>query len=227
MTKLLLLMAVALSSALMGCMEVQVPPNPFNLYTITGSVMGAQQQAVLVFKENKAVGDLSVKVNGQTIPEDATGTGYVGALSAPVAVGGPIRLEITTPDGTITAQDVVPEAPVVTAPSGSASVSQPIEVRWTSARNPTRFRVFAATVDGNGLTQGIDLSIGVFVAGTARSITLSAGSLPSGANIAKIRIRVSAFNDGLATFQGPKVNALGSRLAIQNASAPQEIVPSP
>ena len=220
-----LVLAGVLTATLLGCATPSVDLN--TLYNVIGSEMSAQQQAILVYKNAKLVSGLSVKVNDQPIAESSSG--YVGLLAAPVAVGGKIRLEITTPQGAITASDVVPAAPIITAPiaQSSVSVSQPLEVNWDSSSNPDRFTVSAATVDPKGLTQGISLSSNTgFLPGSARSVTIPANALPSGASVAKIRLFVSAYNDGTETFQGVTLNAAGSRLAIGSEQAKVEFVPT-
>ena len=178
-------------------------------YLVRGTDMGAQFQNVSVTLDGAVVSGAEASANSTPMPFVAGSSLYQGSLSAPVAVGGAIKLRVAVPEGEITAFDTVPVAPAVTAPASGATLDASITqtVTWTSATNPDRFRVALTWSCGVGCGTGSSFD----TAGGDRSLSLPANTLPADTGV---KVRVYAVNDGTETFVGPF--APGSRMSLRN-----------
>jgi hypothetical protein len=220
--------SLAKINSLRTCSNPPIDPN--TLYTIRGSNMSAQKQAVLIRKDSRWVTGLKVTVNDQVL--GSSGIGYVGSLDAPVPPGNQIRLKVEVSEGTITANDTVPLTPSIVQPTAaSLSVSQPIELRWNVAQETDRFNVFATAFDSKGPVQSILLNQAgqglPYPKGTVRSVIFPAGTFPVGAGVASIRIGIHGINDGQETFQGPNLFLPGNLLNIDGEPTYISFVPTP
>jgi hypothetical protein len=151
--------------------------------------------------------------------QSSPGSYYAAEIPGAVA-GTTLNLSIIVPEGTISAQDVIPETPTITVPAENTEVmeNQALEVTWTySGAEPDRFYL---QLLGNGPNYIVSDR-----PGTARSLTIPAEEvvIPSSGSVF---IYLYAVNDGKDSFSGPFLPS--SELGIAASTRVQfEIVPSP
>jgi hypothetical protein len=178
--------------------KVQTPVEASTKYRITGYWLGAGIPNIYIST------DTGVNFSGATAAVNETTLTYVNppgayrATAIPDAAAGTLlSLNITVPEGTITAEDVIPGTPSITSPVSSADVTenQPLEVNWTyTGTDPDRFYL---QLLGNGPNYVVsDLP------GTARTLTIPAEEviMPSSGST---YIFLYAVNDGKDSFTGP------------------------
>ena len=158
---------------------------------VRGTDISAGAANVDVQRAGQVVEDAVVRVNGDVVPfASATGI-YPGSLSSAFSPGDTVLLEVESAGAKVTGTGLLPEPPVLTSPASGAYFSSrdDVVVSWTSATSPDSFTVAATwsckPLCGTGST---------FEApGSARSLTIPAGSLPLG----DIGLSVFACNDGV------------------------------
>lgn len=196
--------------------EAKLEPYFGSKYSVLGADMGDRYQNLRISKNDVIQDNLSVKVNGVKIPFTTVGyPGYHGQVDEWLADGDYLHLEVVTPEGVITAQDTIPEAPIMTAPSLGTilDVTQPIEVQWTSDTEPDRFNVGVSWSCGESCGTGINFN----VAAVERSFRIPPDSIPAGT---RVSIRVFSYNDGSETFEGPFVE--GSKMSIRGSNGARD-----
>lgn len=160
---------------------------------VWGADMGSGWVNLHVAVAGDEVGDADVRINGQVIPFLPALGSYSAELDALVPAGERLSLEVTRGGATVTGTGLVPEAPVLTAPSTGEyrSSGQDLLVTWTSETSPDEFHVIAKWSCGPSCGTGT-----LFQApGTSRSLTIPAGSLPAG----EVELVVFAYDDGELT----------------------------
>jgi hypothetical protein len=177
---------------------------------VEGSDMGGRFQNLRVSRSGVGVAGATVTVNGVAL-NDLTGGSYRVELPQTVPPGGTLALEVRADESTVTAMGAVPEPPAVTAPADGANfdATTGILVEWTSGTNPDRFQVTASYSCGPSCGTGQRFP----AAGTARSLTIPAGTLPVEQ---PIEISVFGYNDGV--FSG--AFAEGSAMRIRGELGP-------
>lgn len=144
-----------------------------NRYSVNARVFGASTDIFVTESvSSSAVPGATVKVNGTTIP--FAGGRFQGALPAPVMAGETVNLEITVPEGVITASAIMPAAPNLTAPANGSSLSaaSPLELAWTMPENPSNYRL------GYG-TDPYESDLAVFATAPGESRTQTFTGIPA------------------------------------------------
>lgn len=158
---------------------------------------GVTSAAVLLFEGGEIgapVMDATVSINGTPLSFLFLGYFDLGGLA--VNTGDSVTLDIQRGGTSISATLVMPEQPGVTEPAGG-TISEPVNVSWTSTSNPDAFVIEVADT----YTLSIDDYYGEET-GTARSHSIPAGTFDT--DLASAYVEVSAVN---------QTSALGSAAA--------------
>jgi hypothetical protein len=135
----------------------------------------------------------SVSVNGVTLPHTPYDY-YYGRPASSLAPGASLSMRVTVPEGDITANSTIPANVTLTAPAdgSSLSVSSANTVTWTSASDPSEFRLgYYLTGDSTYHSLGM-------ASGSARTFNAPANTLPANTRL----ICVYGVNSGTATLTG-------------------------
>ncbi len=152
--------------------------------------------SVLLYRtgESTPISSATVTMNGLTLAFTPYGYYYVRP-TPDLTPGTNVELRITVPEGAITANSTLPDTISLTAPAegASISVSSLLNITWVSPSNPSEFRLtYAVAGDSAAFSLGV-------AAGSARSFTVPAGTLPANTRL----ICVNAVNSGTNTLTGP------------------------
>lgn len=133
-------------------------------------------------------------VNGVALPYTPYDY-YYGHPASSLAPGASLEMRVTVPEGDITGRSTVPANVNLTAPTDGSSinVSSVTNVAWTSATDPTEFRLgYVLTGDSFFYPLGT-------APASARTFSVPANKLPANARM----ICVYGVNSGTATLTGP------------------------
>ena len=194
-TRVLLLtgLAVASSVANLGTADAASSGRPTgDVYLVRGQDMGPLHNHVRIYLSGEPEAGATVTVNGTPLAHQAGDPGrYSGELPAMLDEGAAVDLVVDIAGQVITGSDVVPEAPVTTAPTDGSTFMdvETIPVAWTSNTDPDHFVM---------LVQWASTGMYFEVPGTDRTFDLPVAGLPFET---VLTILVMAYNDGV--FAGP------------------------
>jgi hypothetical protein len=157
---------------------------------VYGCDMGADVANVAVNHGGARVEDAVVRADGTLIPFSDLTQRFSGYLERVLQPGEALSLEVTSGGATVRGSGVIPDVPVLTAPSDGASLSAGADllVGWTSSTSPEYFEVDVQWPYVLGGHEGRSFH----AAGDDRSAVIPAGDIPDG----EIYVRVMAYNDG-------------------------------
>ncbi len=157
--------------------------------------MNNHEFTVILRRSDQSTGfsSASVTVNGVALPYTPYSY-YYGRPASSLAPDANLEMRVTVPEGEITGHGAVPANVALTAPSDGSSlnVSSANTVTWTSASDPSEFRL------GYYLTGDTTYhSLGT-ASGRARTFNAPANALPANTRL----ICVYGLNSGTATLTG-------------------------
>jgi hypothetical protein len=144
---------------------------------VYGTDMGPLFENVALSRGGAPVSGAQVSVNGTALSETSTGF-YYGKLPATVPVGAGITIEVHAGNQTVTGTAIVPQTPVLTAPTAGSSVhpGTALSFTWTDSADPDEFEAGITYTVGSGGT-----SQETAVAGSARSASVATAAIPASA----------------------------------------------
>jgi hypothetical protein len=174
-------------------------------YHIMGQDMSFKFEHVYVYRGTTQIDNATVSVNGTPAPVGAD-KGYHATLPASVPVGNPLQLHVAVGATTIAGVGNVPENPVITAPPAGAVLpaTAPINVTWSSATDPDRFKIFV------GWSCGPNCGTGKWydATGSSRTFAIAPADLPASVDL---QLSVDAYNDGSFTGAADSTSAMNIR----------------
>ncbi len=158
--------------------------------------MNNHEFTVILRRSDQSAGfsSASATVNGSTLPYTPYGY-YYGRPASSLAPGASLSMRVAVPEGEITGHSTVPANVTLTAPSDGSSlnVSSANTVTWTSASDPSEFRL-GYYLTGDTIYHSLGMA-----SGSARTFNAPANTLPANTRL----ICVYGLNSGTATLSGP------------------------
>jgi hypothetical protein len=192
--------------------EVQTLAAASTKYNINGNWLGSSNPNMYLYTDTGVnFTAATVTLNGTPLTVGASsGSYYAPSLPGASPAGTVLNLNITVPEGVITAQASIPQAPVITAPTTStnATVNTALTVTWTyPGGNPDRFFL---QLNGNGVYYVLNE-----IPGTDRSAIIPADQikLPTSGNVVVLYLK--AVNDGKSSFTGPFMDTSAMGVATE------------
>ncbi|WP_158539620.1 fibronectin type III domain-containing protein [Meiothermus sp. QL-1] len=202
--------------------EVETPAAASTRYRVSGYWLGASDPNLYLVTDTGVVfSSATVTVNGTPLTyRNPPGSYYAPSLPGATA-GTVLNLNITVPEGTITASAAIPQAPSLTAPAADARITEnrPLTVTWNyTGPDPDRFYLHLL---GDGPLNYVAANI----SGAERSFTIPADQVvvPAGG---RASLFLYAVNDGKASFSGPVLPTSAMGVAA-STSVIFDIVPAP
>jgi hypothetical protein len=174
-----------------GCSDKYDGPN----YVITGGVWNNPAFAMhfggsITVRESiggEGLPGATVTVNGSSCNWSPIDLEYRTSMS-PVPPGDNLLVEVELGEFHALALLMMPDGPIITAPSGSYDAASPITIEWSTSFTPDRFEI---GIHGDCVVTSTDLI--VEVDGAQTSFEIPAGTLKPG--MSDIMLTVSAVNE--------------------------------